>query len=317
MTPDTPQITVGLDVGYEAVRLVALEQTPDGPVVHRVGAQPLPRPRTPKSLFADPADVTAAIRTVFASYGDPAWPVVGGLRNRFATIVRTQVDKSADARAQYEWLMWEAAQAVIDPIEQYVVDVALTGHETVTTWDALIVAARQEPVESLFQLLQAAGITPVALNVATIALVNAFEAAYHLTYGETAALVHIEPGVLDAILIRDAVSNVAVVSLCSDVVGTQDDRAVTDSTLSALDSQFQALFNFLPPGESPDWIVVSGECDRLPDLCKRWADNLKRPVTPASPFQQMRAVPALAKTVSSDRWAPFMVATGLALRQMG
>lgn len=316
MPSDAPQITVGLDVGYEAVRLVALEQTPDGPVLHRVGIQSLPRPRTPRTLFADAADVSAAIRAVFASYGDPAWPVVGGLRSRFATIVRSQVDKSADAQAQIAWLMWEAAQVVIDPIEEYVVDIALTGRETKTTHEALVVAARTESVNALSQLFQEAGLTPAALTVATIALFNAFEASYGLGEGRPVALVHIEPGAWDVLFIRGGLSKVMTMSFDPDTGGGASRRAGDDAAIKAFGTQFQALLNTLSVEEAPDWIVVSGELDGLPEVCTRWADILNRPVTPASPFQQMSVIPTLSEMMQSDCLAPFMVATGLALRPL-
>lgn len=315
MPSETSQITVGLDVGYEAVRLVAIEHTPDGPVLHRVGAQPLPAPRTPAALFENAADVTAAIRTVFASYGDPAWPVVGGLRNRFATVLLSQVDQSADAQTQYDWLMWEAAHAVIDPLDQYVVDAALTGRESEATREALIVAAREPAVDALFHLLQDAGLAPAALSVATIALLNAFEVAYRSEPGHKTALVHIEPGAIDVIFVRGTVSYVAALSLDAD--GAPLASTWTDGALTAFGSQLQALLNTFPHEEVPTRVIVSGEMSGLPEVCARWADILSRPVVPASPFRGMRAVPDLEATLQAGDWAPFMVAAGLALKQPG
>ena len=203
-------ITVGLDVGYDAVRMVAIDHTGSRPALHRIAAQSYDIPYSPEHLFDQPDYLTSVIRTVIETYGDPGWPVTIGIRNRFATFLMPQVEKRMKGNQREEWLRWEAGHFVDDSLDHYILDSDLTGYQTDQTEDIFLVAVRRDAVEKLQSLAEAAGIAPAAMTVASIALINAFEKSYAPSDRETVALVHhrmpviVEPDAYSSWLAGDA-----------------------------------------------------------------------------------------------------------------
>lgn len=299
-------MTIGLDIGYDAVRLAALEQTAtEGHIVNCVGVQPLTRSYLPHELLRAGEDVTNAIRTVMETYGNPDWPVVLGVRNRFATVARLAVDKSMDAKTSYRWMHWEIEQTVPDPVEQYAVDIAMTGHETETSREAFVIAARHESINTFLRYCEEAGVYPLEVTVASVALINAFEAAHPLSEWESAALVHLEPGALDFILVRSTAFHIVTLPL-----DTADGSAGFDQAGGCI----ERVLNEGMVEETPDRIFVSAVHPELAGLCERWSKQTGRPITPVAPFENLERNPALEDQLRTMDQAGLMVAVGLALQ---
>ena len=153
-------ITAGLDIGYDAVRMIAIDHTGSGPVLHSIGVQRYDTPCSAENLFEHPENLTSAIRKVMENYGDPGWPVTIGIRNRYAVFLLPQVEKSMNAAQREEWLRWEAGHFVDDSLDHYILDSDSAGYQTDKTEDIFLVAARREVVTSLQSLSVAAGIAP-------------------------------------------------------------------------------------------------------------------------------------------------------------
>jgi Tfp pilus assembly PilM family ATPase len=309
MSDDSSAITVGLDIGYDAVRMVALAHTPDGPSLQHIGSQPYARPCTPTTLFKQPEALVQAVQAVMAPCGDPAWPVVLGLRNRFSTIILPQIDKKMALSKSYEWLMWEAGQFLDESLDHYVIDIGLSEQETEQIRDVFLVAARRESVDMLGQVAEAAGILPAAMTVASLALINAFEKIYTLSEWETAAIAHVEPGAIDLIFIRNLQRKVVVMPI--DLSSGREAEG-----LEMFGAQFRYLINFMPEEEAPDTIYVSAAHSGLQKLCAAWGEQLNRRVTPVGPFQKMSMTEELRETVKKVDQPAYMVATGLALQRV-
>ena len=194
MSTDTSQITVGLDIGYDAVRLVAIEKSRQGPLLRRIGEQPLARRYPPTTLLDHDEEISSAIRNILTEHSEPDWPVIVGLRNRFALVMIPRVDAKMPPKTAYDWLMWEAEQFTSESLSNYVVDIGWTDNTTETGRDVFVVAAHRESVEAMERITDSAGITSAGLTVATIALINAFEATHSLAEWESAAIAHIDAG---------------------------------------------------------------------------------------------------------------------------
>lgn len=301
-------ITVGLDVGYDAVRMVAIDHTGSGPALHRIGAQSYDIPYSPEHVFNQPDDLTSAIRTVIETYGDPGWPVTIGIRNRFATFLMPQVEKRMKGNQREEWLRWEAGHFVDDSLDHYILDSDLTGYQTDQTEDIFLVAARRDAVETTQSLAEAAGVAPAAMTVASIALINAFEKSYAPSDRETAALVHVEQACVDIIFLHDAQINLAVMPL--------DQGSGIASGLRSFGSQFKFLINQMPEEDAPNTVYVSGSQKSLQKLCSEWGEQLNRRVTLMMPFQNMEIPDPLQKPLKHINQAAFMIATGLAFQKL-
>ena len=309
MSIDTSQITVGLDVGYESVRLVAIERTGQGPRILRAASQPLPQQYSPKNLFSNTEEISSAIRSLMEMHSEPDWSVIVGLRNRFASIMLPQVDKDMDAKTTFEWLKWEAEHIIDGSINEYIIDVGPTKYETAQGRSVFIVAAREEAVESLLKSAQGAGVNPSGMSVAIIALINAFEATHALTEWESTALVHIEPGAMDIVFIHGSNLNMAVMPVDP---GRYDEEHV----LQSFSTQFNHLLNVMPEEDAPDTIYISTDYKDVDDLCTHWGEQLNRRITPVQPFRGLQVDTDMEDKIHHLDEAAFMVATGLALHEL-
>jgi Tfp pilus assembly PilM family ATPase len=307
MSLGTSQITVGLDIGYDAVRMVAIEAMADGPCLRRIGERRLPTTYTPQTLFDNGAEISKAIQAVIADGCDPSWPVVIGLRNRFATVMIPHIGTEVPSKSVHDWIMWEAEQFTDDSISNYIVDISWTEHATDAGRDAFVVAARHEAVEALEAIALAAETTPVGMTVATAALINSFHATQTLTEWESAAVAHIEPGAIDIIFMRDNSLNLTVMPLDSH-------HEDSDKAIEAFGTQFRHLLNVMPEEDAPDTVYISSVRKDLTTLCERWSEELNRRIQVVEPFQGMEIDPAVEGQLMILDEASFMVAAGLALQ---
>lgn len=301
------EITIGLDIGFDAVRLVAVEHTPDGPILARLGLAVYDYPLSPITLFQNPDQIVSASRKVLSAHGGDGWPVTVGLRNRFASVIMAQIPKKKTLAQCYDGLIWEAGQFLDESVDHYILDVTVLDHIWEHTQDAIIVAARKEPITVTRASMTACGVEPVGLTVASLALINAFHASYQLSAWEAVALVHIEPGALDVVLIRDRQIRIMVIPMDPDVDNEADG-------LLAFGEQLRYILNFMPEEETPDTVYISGVHPLIPRLCPAWGDQLNLRVTQAAPFVRMTIPDKLKNTVDSVSGPSFMVATGLALQ---
>lgn len=306
MSTAASQITVGLDIGYDAVRMAAIEQSPQGPLLRRIGLQPLSQSYAPTNLLDQKDDIAGAIRKILAEHSDPDWPVIVGLRNRFATVLIPKLDASVPPQSTYDWLMWEAEQFTDEPISNYVVDFGRSDHMADGNRDVLVVAVRKDSVEAMQDIVDGAGITPAGLTVASIALINAFEVTHSLSDLKTAAIAHIEPGAIDIILMRDASLNLSVMPLGSEP--GSDEKAI-----ESFSTQFRHLLNVMGEGDVPDTVYVSSERKDLERLCKQWGEQLDCCITAGVPLEGLQIDDDITEEVKRLNQAEFMVAIGLAL----
>lgn len=307
MSLDSSQVTVGLDIGYDAVRMVAIETMASGPCLRRIGERSLPTTYTPQTLFDNAAEISKAIQAVVADGCDPSWPVVLGLRNRFATVMIPHLDSEMPSKSVHDWIMWEAEQFTDDSISNYIVDVSWTEHSADSGRDAFVVAARHEAVEALEAIAVAAKTAPAGMTVATAALINSFYATQTLTEWESAAVAHIEPGAIDIIFIRNNSLNLTVMPLDSH----HEDG---DKAIEAFGTQFRHLLNVMPEEDAPDTVYISSVRKDLKKLCERWSEELNRRIQPVEPFRGMEIDPAIESQLMIMDEASFMVAAGLALQ---
>jgi len=206
--------------------------------------------------------------------------------------------------------MWEAAQFLDESLDHYIIDIDLAGHATDTVQEALVVAARREPVDILRQIADSVGFEDPALTVASIALINGFESIYDLTAWESTAVVHIEPNALDLIFIRDVRIKLLVMPLDTGAGSEME-------ALRAFGDQFRYLLNDMTEEEAPDTVYVSNTNRHVARLCSAWGEQLNRRVTQASPFQKIDVPGDLKDTVGNLNPSAFMVAVGLGCQRLG
>lgn len=308
MSENRSEITIGLDIGYDGVRLVAVDHSANIPVLTRVGSAEYTSPLTPNTLFQHPDQISAATLKVLSAHGGDGWPVNVGLRNRFASVIMLQMPKKKTLAQCYEGLIWEAGQFLDESLDHYTIDFSLLDHPSDHVQNAIVVAARKEPVSVTSASVASSGVEPAGMTVASIALLNAFRASYVLSAWESAALVHIEPGAVDVILIRDQQIKIMVIPIDPYIENEEEG-------LLAFGEQLRYLLNFMPEDETPDTVYISGVQSLIPRLCTVWGEQLNLRVTQATPFVRMTIPDNLKDAVDRVSGPAFMVAAGLALQR--
>jgi type IV pilus assembly protein PilM len=105
-----------------------------------------------------------------------------------------------------EQIRWEAEQYIPFDVNEVNLDFQiLDSAEDDGNMEVLLVAAKKDLIDDYVQVISEAGLTPVAIDVASFAVENAFEANYELDTSSTVALVNVGAQVVNINIISKGV----------------------------------------------------------------------------------------------------------------
>lgn len=179
-----PRTVVGLDIGRTAVRAVELRRG-RRPVVRRHGRVPLPVGAVEAGLVVDPAAVTAALRQLWREQRIASRSVRLGVGSGSVLVRPLELDwmPPADLRRALRYQVADVLPVAVDDAN---LDHVLLGEDEQvdpTTGVVrrvvriLLVATARGAVDEMVRCVQAAGLRPVAADLAPLALVRAAVAA--------------------------------------------------------------------------------------------------------------------------------------------
>lgn len=198
--PAVPRI-VSLNLGSQTIGLAEFHPQPNGGLVlagYRL-----------KEILADPSaetdrnpQITAAIRSMMIKLGIKPGPVDYAIsaQSVFARFVKLP---SVDQEKIERIITFEAQQNVPFPIEDVVWDYQLVGSSTADKIEVVLVAIKADLLEGINAAVEAAGLRTTLVDVATMALYNAFRFNYSDVRGcslvidigaRTTNLLFVEPG---------------------------------------------------------------------------------------------------------------------------
>jgi type IV pilus assembly protein PilM len=295
--------TIGIDIGQQAVALVAVRHAAAGPRVEEAAAAEVPAGALHGHAVREPAAVGAAIRRLRRRRIVPrSWPVVTAIPAAGAMVRRLTV--AAAAGAALDAAVVAAAAAVVpDGVEHAVLDYHVL-RATDRATDVLVVAARRELVRGYTDAVRAAGLEPAAVDVDVLAVQRAWVAA-------AAA------GVAPVVLLRIGARGISAALLRGEVPTIGGDvpalAAVDADTLGA--AVVRAVDLLLPdPAERRCTVVVWGTAARVAALAPVLEAHLRCPVAVLDPFVAWPLAPRLRRVVPVAAGPGFAVAAGLALR---
>ena len=198
--PAAPRI-VSLNLGSQTLGLAEFHAQPNGGLVltgYRL-----------REILADPSaetdrnpQITAALRSMTSQLGIRGAPVdyaVSG-QSVFARFVKLP---SVDQEKIERIITFEAQQNVPFPIEEVVWDYQLVGSDAADKIEVVLVAIKADLLEGINAAVEAAGLRTTLVDVATMALYNAFRYNYSELSGcslvidigaRTTNLLFVEPG---------------------------------------------------------------------------------------------------------------------------
>ncbi len=197
-------VNVGLDIGATGVRAVALDTGKQPPVIRRIGQVDIERGAVVAGEIVDPEAVTAAISRLWKETKLPKRRIVLGLANQRVIVRQVDVPRMSELEL-VEALPFQVQEYIPIPVEETFLD--FVPIEEFTTPDGepmlsiLVVAAQRDMVETLLAAVNAAGITPIALDLQAFGLIRAlFYGDFDI--GSVAAVVDIGSGVSQVLLVR-------------------------------------------------------------------------------------------------------------------
>ncbi|MBI3615494.1 MAG: type IV pilus assembly protein PilM [Candidatus Omnitrophica bacterium] len=176
--------SIGLDIGSTSVKGVLLKSAPQGPPLVRFATAPiLPGAELPQRAQAVQQVVESLrdgrqVRVVTAVAGPSAV-----LRSVLLPKMSPQELKGA--------LAFEAEKYIPFKLEEATLDFSIVGDRPEGRMEVLLAAARQELIQSHLALLEAAGVTPYAVDLEALALANAWGKSHPNPGSEGVALIHV------------------------------------------------------------------------------------------------------------------------------
>ncbi len=200
-------INVGLDIGTSAVRAAAIEVgRKDAPVLKRLAQLPLPIGAVNAGEIVDTQTVRDALVQLFRSARLPRKRVVVGLANPRVIVRRVDLPYMPEEELTealpfqtQEYLPIPVAEAILDfiPLEEF------TTPNGEPMMSVLVVAAQREMATHTLEVVKAAGLRVLAVDLQALALVRAVYGANLTLEVEPRAIVNIGAGVTQVLLVQN------------------------------------------------------------------------------------------------------------------
>ena len=195
--------TVGLDVGASSVKLVKLDRSKGGLSLSALGIRELP----PEAIVADEVRDREAVIFNIQSLIDQVDPkikdVVVSISGYGVITDKFTIDKKSGSEAE-QAILFEAEQRSPFDVE----DVSLDHHvikvdEETKKAEILLVAARNEFLNSYIELILDAGLQPVVVDIDAFAALNAYEYNYEIDPNRITVLVNVGHDVTNVLYLYD------------------------------------------------------------------------------------------------------------------
>ncbi len=336
----TKRISIGLDVGTTSIKLVALSRQRGnrGYRLLNYGVKQIPS----VSDEATKPTVPGLIQQLFSETGTSCKDVISAVPGASAVVRYIQMPRMTLPEAR-EALRYEATQYIPFRREEARLDCHILDEASDPANDMMkmiLVATRASEAEERLAVLRAAGLTPLALDVDSLAILNAFEVAGVSGEGRGGiALIHVGGNQTHLSVVQDGSpaftrdmetggetltaaisSGLGVSRMEAEALKISGDAAIRphlESPLRSLANQLRSSLDYYQ-GKSGSGVAkaaLSGGASLLDSIEKSLSGWLGIPVEKWNPFQGIDASD-FAEDSSFSRIRPVLaVAVGLAVRR--
>ncbi len=187
---------VGLDIGDSSIKVVELKEQGKGRGYQlvRLGWEPLSSEAIVDGQIMDSQLVTETIQRLFQRCKiKTSTPVATALCGHHVIVKRISLPVMSDAELA-ESIHWEAEQYIPFDIEDVNLDYQILEGSSLSgegNMDVLLAAAKKDKINDYIGVVNQAGLNPQAVDIASFAMQNAFEANYEFEPDQVIALVDI------------------------------------------------------------------------------------------------------------------------------
>jgi type IV pilus assembly protein PilM len=341
--------TVGLDVGANSIKLVRLDRGKTGLVVGAIGIRELP----PEAIVSDEVKDRDAVIYNIQSLIDQIDPgikeVVVSVSGYGVITDKFMIDKKSGSEAE-QAILFEAEQRSPFDVE----DVTMNHHiirvdEESKKQEILLVAARNEFLNSFIELILDCGLQPRIVDADSLAALNAYCHNYEVDPERTTVLLNMGYDVSNVVYLNDGYyhstrdissgtreiynaiqkefrlnAELAVKAIKGDMKDSIDQDMLKATIISASEELISGLelafsyFKTQAKVEKLDWMVLAGGGALVPYLPEYLQSKLNIPLEILNPLRNIDYDPEMFQYLELEKIAPILtVPVGLAMRMDG
>ena len=182
---------LGLDIGSSTIKIAEVTQNKKGVVLESFGMIPTPPQATSGGEIVDPVLISESVRRLLDDLKSKRKHIAAGLWGSSVIVKRISIPRMDEALIS-EQIRWEAEQYIPYDINEVNLDYKILSFDSPgDTMDILLIAAIQEMIFNIAELVTGAGMNCAVLDVESFALANCFEANYGIQSGETIGLLNV------------------------------------------------------------------------------------------------------------------------------
>jgi type IV pilus assembly protein PilM len=338
----------GLDIGASSIKLVKLEEKGGAYALTSLGMRELPMEVIVDEEIKDKETIIFNLQSLVEQCDPRLKEVAISISGHGVITDKITMDKKSGTEAQ-QAILFEAEQRSPFDVEDVTMDYHIVNvNEESQKMDVLLVAARNEFLNSYVELINDAGLKPVVVDTDAFAIFNAYDLNYEIDPQKVTALLDIGFDTTSITFIKDGLfhstrdlasggriiyntimkefrinQELALKTIKGEMGASIDQDMLKATVVTAseeLISGLEVAFSyFKSTAKTPqiDWLVLSGGGSLIPFLPEFIQAKLNVPIEIANPLRNVEYDPDIFKDMEPDRIAPLLaVSVGLASRKV-
>lgn len=339
---------LGVDIGGSSIKVVELELTVDRPVLRGLAIAALPADVFTGNQIVKTDQVATALRELLASQSIGASEAAFSLAAPGVFTKRIQMSKAPQKELASN-VQLEAGNFIPHKLDAVKIDYHVIGSKGRDQLEVLVVAAKNEVVDSFVESVEQAGLTPAIGDVDVFALQNVFELSYPEHLSSTVALLDVGARFTGVNICRGGqmlfMGDVSVGGRqCSEAVAQalgvgsaeaervkramdvpadkrqEFDEAVArhvEQATTELNRQISFLWSASGIDGGIDRVMVTGGGAALPGFLEALQQKTGLPCERLEPFRGIATDEGFDSALIAEMGPVTAIAAGLALRQVG
>jgi type IV pilus assembly protein PilM len=305
---NTYEQTIAVDIGTSGIKMMEIDTSEKTPRLLQFGVTPLPAEAFSNNQIMRPDIVAEQIGLLMGKAGFQSRLAVCAVPGPSVFTKKILMPKSEPAAFSGN-IALEAGNVIPHSLDAVRLDYHVLGEASPGQMEVLLVAVRNEIIDSFTAALVSAGLEPTIMDVDQFAAQNAFEFAMPESVNQTVALLDLGHRYAGVNICRGGKSlflgDVSMVSGKS-----------TDAFATELCRQVSFFWNATGAEGGVDRLVVSGGGAAAPGLMDALAEKSGLPTTVLNPFSRLEMAEGVDSAGANQLGASLAVACGLALRQL-
>jgi type IV pilus assembly protein PilM len=346
--PGAEKSYLSLDIGSSSVKMLEVRGGNEALSIVNAGIAQLPANAIQGNVVHDTDSVARTIRALMAAQKIKTSEVIAAVPGPAVIIKRATFPVQPPAELQ-ETIFFEAGNFIPESLENVNLDYQILDSTSDSNeLDVLLVAVRKDVINSYVAAINAAGLTPVVIDVDYFALENMFEANYAPGPGEVIALINIGARYSSINIMKGRrsvftgdvpVGGRQFTEILSQELGSSYEEAedlkifgsedeskrkeIEHVLLSASDQlldEVQRALSFFWTGSAEEQInavYLSGGSAHLPGLAEAMGERLQIPVMFSDPFRTFSVSRQVDEQFIREQASALAVSVGLATRRPG